>query len=34
VIGAPIPAVVLKDWEGNPRGFLAWLRAHTLGLKK
>lgn len=31
-IGAPIPATVLKDWEGNPRGFLAWLRDHTLGL--
>ncbi|MEZ5888686.1 MAG: lysophospholipid acyltransferase family protein [Paracoccaceae bacterium] len=33
VIGEPIPATVLKDWEGNPRGFLAWLREHTLGLK-
>ncbi|WP_407925239.1 lysophospholipid acyltransferase family protein [Paragemmobacter aquarius] len=33
VIGAPIPAEELKKWEGNPRGFLAWLRAHTLGLK-
>jgi len=32
VIGEPIPASVLKDWEGNPRGFLAWLRAHTLAL--
>lgn len=31
-IGAPIPASVLKDWEGNPRGFLAWLRDHTLAL--
>jgi putative hemolysin len=31
-IGAPIPATVLKDWDGNPRGFLAWLREHTLGL--
>jgi putative hemolysin len=31
-IGKPIPASVLKDWEGNPRGFLAWLREHTLGL--
>ncbi len=34
VIGAPIPASVLKDWEGNPRGFLAWLREHTLALGK
>lgn len=32
VIGAPIPASVLKDWDGNPRGFLAWLREQTLGL--
>ncbi|WP_284166013.1 lysophospholipid acyltransferase family protein [Frigidibacter sp. SD6-1] len=32
VIGEPIPATVLKDWEGNPRGFLAWLREHTLSL--
>ncbi len=31
-IGAAIPATVLKDWEGNPRGFLAWLREHTLTL--
>ncbi len=34
VIGAPIPADELKKWEGNPRGFLAWLRDHTLSLKK
>ena len=33
-IGEPIPASVLKEWEGNPRGFLAWLREHTLGLGK
>ena len=33
VIGAPIPAEELKNWEGNPRGFLAWLRDHTLSLK-
>lgn len=31
-IGEPIPASVLADWEGNPRGFLAWLRDHTLAL--
>jgi putative hemolysin len=31
-IGMPIPAEVLNGWEGNPRGFLAWLREHTLGL--
>lgn len=34
VIGAPIAADELKNWEGNPRGFLAWLRDHTLALKK
>ncbi|MBP9181944.1 MAG: lysophospholipid acyltransferase family protein [Fuscovulum sp.] len=32
VIGEPIPASELKNWEGNPRGFLAWLREHTLAL--
>ncbi len=31
-IGAPLPASVLDEWEGNPRGFLAWLRQHTLDL--
>lgn len=31
-IGAPIAATELAKWEGNPRGFLAWLRAHTLAL--
>lgn len=34
VIGAPIPPEELKKWEGNPRGFLAWLREHTLSLAK
>ena len=33
-IGEPIPAWVLQEWEGNPRGFLAWLRQHTLDLGK
>jgi putative hemolysin len=33
VIGQPIPADELKKWEGNPRGFLAWLRQHTLDLR-
>ena len=31
-IGHPIPAEVLKQWENNPRGFLAWLRELTLSL--
>ncbi len=34
VVGQPIPAEELKNWEGNPRGFLAWLREHTLALGK
>lgn len=33
-IGMPISAEVLNGWEGNPRGFLAWLRQHTLDLGK
>lgn len=33
-VGEPIPAGVLKQWDGNPRGFLAWLRAHTLALSE
>lgn len=31
-IGHPIPASELDKWPGNPRGFLAWLREHTLNL--
>ena len=31
-IGEPILADELKKWDGNPRGFLAWLREHTLAL--
>lgn len=31
-VGVPIPADVLAEWKGNPRGFLAWLREHTLAL--
>jgi putative hemolysin len=33
-IGAPISPTELDKWEGNPRGFLAWLRQHTLDLGK
>jgi hypothetical protein len=33
-IGQPISAAELEKWEGNPRGFLAWLREHTLGLAR
>ncbi len=31
-VGTPIPVSELDKWEGNPRGFLAWLREHTLNL--
>ncbi len=31
-IGVPIPASEMDKWDGNPRGFLAWLREHTLAL--
>ena len=31
-VGQPISADELAKWEGNPRGFLAWLRDHTLAL--
>ncbi len=31
-IGAPISSDELRKWDGNPRGFLAWLREHTLSL--
>jgi putative hemolysin len=33
-VGHAIPAAELMKWEGNPRGFLAWLRQHTLDLGK
>lgn len=33
-VGKPISASELEKWEGNPRGFLAWLRQHTLDLGK
>ena len=31
-IGLAIAAEELDKWPGNPRGFLAWLREHTLSL--
>ena len=31
-IGRPIAASELDKWDGNPRGFLAWLRQHVLDL--
>ncbi|MFV0245793.1 MAG: lysophospholipid acyltransferase family protein [Qingshengfaniella sp.] len=32
VIGAPILPPDIRQWEGNPRGFMAWLRGRTLAL--
>ncbi len=33
VIGHPIPPQEVRKWASDPRGFLAWLREHTLALK-
>lgn len=32
-IGDPLSSESLKQWADNPRGFMEWLRAHTLSLK-
>jgi len=32
VVGAPIPAARMRMLEDDPRGFMVWLRAHTLSL--
>lgn len=32
VVGRPIPPEALAHWAANPRGFMAWLRDHTLAL--
>ena len=34
IVGAPIPKETLKEWSSNPRGFVAWLRDHTMALGK
>lgn len=31
-VGHPIPPEEMAQWANNPRGFLAWLREHTLSL--
>ncbi|MEM9317461.1 MAG: lysophospholipid acyltransferase family protein [Pseudomonadota bacterium] len=31
-IGAPIPPEDIDHWRGDQRGFMAWLREHTLAL--
>jgi len=33
VVGKPLGATQMAQLETDPRGFMAWLRAHTLGLK-
>ncbi len=33
VIGHPIPPEEARKWASDPRGFLAWLREHTLALR-
>lgn len=32
VVGHPLSDQVLSEWSGNPRGFMSWLREHTLAL--
>ncbi|WP_085835129.1 lysophospholipid acyltransferase family protein [Aquimixticola soesokkakensis] len=32
IIGAPIEKAELERWSSDPRGFMAWLREHTLAL--
>ncbi len=32
IIGDPIRADDLAEWKANPRGFMNWLRSHTLAL--
>ena len=34
VIGAPLTDEEMESLHSNPRGFMSWLRAHTLGLGK
>lgn len=33
VVGTTLDPDSLKKWSSNPRGFMAWLREHTLSLK-
>ncbi len=33
IVGHPIPQSEIDERSDDPRGFMAWLRAHTLGLK-
>lgn len=33
IVGEPFSAEDIKHWSANPRGFVAWLREQTIGLK-
>lgn len=33
IVGNPLAQEDFAEWAGNPRGFLAWLRQHTLDLQ-
>ncbi len=33
IVGHPLPEETVKEWRDDPRGFMAWLREHTLALK-
>jgi putative hemolysin len=33
IVGDPISPEELAEWNGNPRGFMAWLRERTLSLR-
>ena len=32
IVGAPIDDSMIERWADDPRGFMSWLRAHTLAL--
>lgn len=33
IVGHPLPAEDVEKWKDDPRGFMEWLRAHTLSLR-
>ncbi|MEN8893520.1 lysophospholipid acyltransferase family protein [Planktotalea arctica] len=34
VVGKPVPEAKIAEWSSNPRGFMEWLREHTMALGK
>lgn len=32
IVGAPIDDAIVEKWADDPRGFMSWLRAHTMAL--